>query len=349
MAEDGQGGAGPAGTAQSGEVIFLRDGQVFATNIDGSAERQLVTLAEGSLARNLTVSPDGSLLAFTVNNQEVVVQDLQSGGMSVLESADEAAVVSGLAWSLGGDVLYYTRVTLDPSTALPGLTQIIAQQMPAGSTRTVISETETQPGSSLQTVVAVDEQTLLGTQFDAEAGTSFVAIDINDGFPIIFAEGFLIWDVDVDGEQILLYSQLDLPTTGEWAPLPLYLLAAENDEPTLEQISPEGAELVYQDAKFSPDGSTIAALVFPQPAAGQPPRGNLVILEARGDGTYGSTLLTVDEDEYFNVAFTWAGNDGILVQRQLPGPEQPAELWYYPAFSLGSQQLTTGESPVVIP
>src|SRR5690606_9371127 len=71
----------------AGAILFVREGQIYRVNAPGAEAEPLTALPEGSVIRDLTVSPAGQAAAFTIDGTQVALLDLASGEVTILDES----------------------------------------------------------------------------------------------------------------------------------------------------------------------------------------------------------------------------------------------------------------------
>lgn len=335
------------GTAGLGEIVFARDGQLWAIAADGSNERPLTALPGGSVLRDLAISPDGRYLAFSLNAVSVTVLDLSSGA---LLPADQVAAgsVGQFVWSPASDALTYHKLVLD-ANSIPSASEIWRVAVAPGSAPQLIRQTGLADGPAAAPAFALADGSLILHQFSpAEAGTGTwlsYSLAIGEGVPLFADYG--LWDVSPDSSRVLLFNQADVTPGQRRIPVPLYNATLMAGAATT-QVSPQGEESAYWQARFAPDGSRIMALRYVQ--ANDVIQAEAVLLKPTADaGGYEVIQLSPDPGAE-DVALSWHGDDGIVVQRLRLGMDEAlaAELWLLPLDGSPGRMLTLGEMPLVV-
>src|SRR5690554_771060 len=338
----------------AGAILFVREGQIYRVSAPGAEAEPLTALPEGSVIRDLTVSPAGQAAAFTINGTQVALLDLASGEMTILDESPPD-VVSHLAWAPAGDLLYYQKVTTNPenipAAQAVGLWQMI-YEAPADLSLepapiTAVPETS---GSevALRFVLPGDRRLLLTEHQLGEGGLSRVLL-FDRGLlpqPLEAFPSIGVLDLSPDASRLLFVDQSGLVEAGADAPVPLYVVTLGADG-VLSGVQPVATdEAAYSDAAFGPDGQRIVAL-----RAGVPldvsQSVDVVLLTPGADGSYAQTVLG-GEGAYTHTAVAWYGADAVVVQRvQLDGGEP--EIWLLPLDGSAGMPLGVGEQPVVVP
>lgn len=345
----------PAGTAQPGDILFVRNGQVWRIGPDGSGEAQLTDLPEGSVIRELTASPDGRYAAFVVNGTDVTMLDLEGGELTVPDSA-APDLVGGITWSPEADTLFYYRITDEPE-GFEAAEDSGRWQM--------IYRLDVEPTGAPDPLTGVAEST--GTDFEIQAGlgegrlllTEHSFEEAFDNRLLVFDEGLApldsgdftsvgVVDVSSDGSHILFLDQSAEGMQGVDAPLPLYRaeldLTFDPDAGLANALSvAPDPDARYLDARFAPDGVTIAAV---RRAAGVEATGSEVVLMVP-NSVGGYARMPLDMGEGMDIlALAWAG-DGVVVQGLSAGSEV-SEIWLLPLDGDAGQRLAEGEQPQVV-
>jgi RNA polymerase sigma factor (sigma-70 family) len=99
--------AAPAAPARvSDGIVFVRDGDLFAANTDGTGETRLTT---GQQARRLAVSPGGNLIAFQSAGAVIFIMNASGGDLRQV-TLTERGRAENPAFSPDEKYLYFTRV-----------------------------------------------------------------------------------------------------------------------------------------------------------------------------------------------------------------------------------------------
>jgi hypothetical protein len=353
--EEGEAGVQPAGTAQPGDILFVRDGQVWRIGADGTDEAQVTRLGEGAAIRGLAASPDGRYAAFTLNGTDIAVLDLEAGELTIRDSAPPD-LVGGITWAPEGDTLFYYRITNDPegfeAAEDSGRWQMIYRLDidPAGEPEPLTGVAES-TGTDFEIEAALGGGRLLLTELQQEETFDNRLLVFDEGLAPLESAGFTsvgVLDVSPDASHVLFLDQSEEGEEGASGPLPLYQaeldLTFDPDAGLVDPLSvvPE-PNARYLDARYAPDGVTIAAV---RTMIGEEDGGPAVILLVpNGVGGYAyAPLSTAGDGE--TVALAWHGN-GIVVQR-LPAGSEASEIWLLPLNGEAGLQLAEGEQPQVV-
>ncbi len=340
-------GGGGAGTAGPGEILFVRQGQIWAIASDGSDERALSPTGFDSVIYDLALSPDGRYLAFTINAAEVDVLDLQQGTMDTIDSAAGQGRVSALAWMPDSAALLYHKLTLDPTTSIPATSSVLRSAIPVSGAPETILESDLASGPVVYPEFALSDQLVVQEQSPGagDLGQWFLRT-FADGSQIPLQDGFSVLDFSPNHQQILLFRQADF-AAAPGGSVPIYSAEFSPTEGALNpvQISPVGETAVYSTARFSPDGSEILALRQDVSAPDQPVQ--LALVTQISSGNYIVTPLALPEGRGV-VGFNWRGNDSAVLELvAVEGGE--SELWVLSLREGGTAvQITTGGFPLVI-
>ncbi len=347
-----QEGVYAASPASAGEILFVREGQIWAIGVDGDNERALTTLEPGLSLRDLTLSPSGNYLAFSVNSQQVLVLDLGQGQATRVDNR-AGGTVGSFAWSPESDLLYYHSLTYDPVSQLPGISEIVRTTMPPGNPPEVIAQMILDTDPALAPGFVLDAGHLIVNEFmlGGDSFSEWKLLDLATLSRIPLAEGYGVWAISSDHSKVLLFNQADA-LMPEGSPLPLYLaeLSATEGASNTTRITPEGDSTAYFDARFTPDNVRIVALQYLAELPDQPDflLSQVVLLQVDDSGSYRVVPLGPDVGMR-DVAFSWYGENGVIVQRlPLTGDATISGLWLLPLDGTPGTQLTTGEQPVVI-
>ncbi len=344
--ESGQGGGG-AGTAASGEILFVRAGQIWAIRPDGSGERALTPTPSDSVIKDLVLSPSGRYLAFTLNLQEVAVLDLRVGQLTTVDSIEQGSVGS-LVWKPDSSALYYHRLTTDAEGAPVG-SAVFLTAVPVAGAPTPVRQSDLTAGEPVVLPGFALADALLVHQIAApgEAPGQWLTLDMVSGAALPVEDGFGLWDVAPAGDRLLMVD-LDAAAPGPAAPVPLTVAGFSPASGALNpvQLSPIGESAVYTAARFAPDGRVILALRRDVAQEGQ--LAQVARLAPNDSGSYIPALIPNPEGTEA-VAFAWY-SESLTVVQAIPLAGGDPELWLLsmdpgtPALRLG-----VGEFPVVVP
>ncbi|MBN1310060.1 MAG: hypothetical protein JXB30_01485 [Anaerolineae bacterium] len=334
----------PVAGAAQGEVLFVRDGQLWATGTDGAGERVLTTLPPGSALRYLTISPGGQYAAFTVSSQQVMVLDLSLGQPTVVAEMPSSSF-DALIWSAGGDALIYHEAAFDEQ-GLPSASRIWQAAMPPGTPPVTLLDTDLasdpalyQPGFVLGPDLLAVRRMAVGSD---DPG-SWLLLAPSSGTTVPLVDGFGLWNISSDQTKALLFNQAEAMAPN----VPLYLGTIPQPPGAvidIRRISAEDAVGIFRSARFAPDGVRIVALQVTQTEQGE--NGLAVLLQPGADGTYQITALAPQQGVN-DMALAWHGEDGVVVQRWLTGEEGPS-LWLLPLDGSPGRMLASGEMPLVV-
>lgn len=340
------------GRAGPGEILFVREGQVWATVPDGSAERRLTLFEEGVVLRDLAVSPDGHYLAFTVNGQEVAVYDLAGGDITTVDRVDFGGVSSPV-WSPGSDVLYYQRIAEQPVETPYPESEIWQASMPPGSPPGVSVANTGAGQAGLTPLFALDVGRLLVGEVQGGELTRSLLYDGGNFIPLRSEDSgddFGVWDLSPDRSRVLLYKLSEAVPGGQAGSIPLYMaeLSPSQGLVNLMQVSPEDDVAVFSSARFAPDGVRVVALRYERPESGEllSIRAQAVLLQPSESAGYQLTTLAPDP-AVDTLAFSWHSEAGVVAQRWSP-ESNIFELWMLPLDGSPGRYLTAGEQPLVV-
>lgn len=334
----------PAAAVAPGEIVFVREGQLWAVAADGTNERQLTAFAPDTLLRDLVLSPDGSMLAFTANSAALAIFGLADGQI-VVRDEPQGALVARPVWSPESDTLYYQRITLDPVTSAPTLTEVWTVASRPGAPARLLVGPLLQSGEVSADIAPafgfVGGRVLL-EQLMPEDELVLPVLYSLDGsvLPLVISQlhSAGVWDVSPDRARVLLYERD--------APGALYVAGLDIIEGAvgMAQLSPADG-LAYFAARFAPDGQRI--MVLRSAAPGTTVGTEAVLFTPAADGAYTLTSLGPEPD-YTTVALSWHSEAGVIAQR-LPLAGGDPTLWLLPLDGSPGRPLTTGEQPVAIP
>ncbi len=331
----------PASGAERGEIVFVRGGQIWAVGADGTGERTLTALPDGSSIRDLTMAPGGQYVAFSINSQQVAVLDFARQRLVTVAQVSSGNV-GMLKWSVQGDALYYHQITLD-AQSLPITSLIWRVAMPPDSAPVPVLQTDLTsstytfyPGAALNTDLLILYQVV----FESDDMGRWLVFTPSTGASAPLADGYGLWDVSPNGDKALLYNQAEVMGF----PAPLYMGAFPQPPGALVnigRISPEGSEAAFRLARFAPDNMRIVAIQTSVEQLGQ-----VVLFQIEPSGLYRVTPLD-PQPGIQDMAFSWHGEDGVVVQRWMPGEDSPS-LWLLPLDGSAGFRLTSGEQPLVV-
>jgi hypothetical protein len=351
--EPGVGGGG-GGPAVPGDVLFVRDGQVWAIAQDGSNERALSSTTIDDRIENMALSPSGRYLAFTLNTIEVDILDLQSGIMTTVDSV-AAGGVGPLRWALDGDELFYHRLTTDPATGAPATSSIFWVTPEAGSTPTLVIESGLADGPFVHPGFPVGDGVLVQELLPQGGLGDWFIYPISGGDNIVsVAPGYHLWDVAPDGRLMLLQRRAD-QEAGPDASIPIYIAELDPVAGALGtiQLSPTDESAAYDKATFGPDGVAILALRR-EVGGAETGTTHLGYLLPSAAGPYIVTPIMLPDNPIV-FSFTWVDIDTAVVNTAAPvDPNAPndvsaGQLWLVDLTTGTATLLTTGDSPVAIP
>jgi len=321
-----------AGTAALGELLFVRDGQVYATTIDTASERPLTSFEPGRALRGLTLSPDARLLAFTLDGSSLAVLDLSQGTLRTFE-ADEPTIVSSPVWSPSSDALYFQRTRLDIETYSPEASVVVRLDPTSGDT-VEITSADFAEGREVTPVAALPDNRLVIAESNPLEDSAAVALNVwSDGAltPLdirgLSAAGFAAFSPD--GTFALFIDPTD----------PAALLLVPFDTESTFTGAIEIARLsdgVFQTARLAP-GGVILALASDGP----------YLLTPAGGGDFTLTALDAGAEGERTLALAYQ-SEGTVIAARLPADGGRTELVTLPTDGAAGALLTLGEQPVVV-
>jgi hypothetical protein len=328
----------PAGKAEAGEVLFVRDSQIWAVTPGG--EPRPITAFEGApVIRDLAISPDGRRLAFTLDGAALGLLDLMEGLLVVID--DGLPSLAGFpTWSQDSRLLYYQRIIFDASS-VPSTSEIWWMGMQPGDYPEPVHAVRLADGTEIAPLFALEERlVMLELAAGEEPSARLLLYDPEGG--VIPQTGDLgalsILDISPERDRVLAIDQLEPAHLFVAA----YGLEAGIGEP--EDISPEEGA-IYTDARFAPDGAHIAALLYVASEGGLTSRA--LALTPQDDGTTAAITLAAGT-EGRDAALVWYGSSAVILQR-IPPDGGASELWLAPIDGQPGSLITTGEQPVVVP
>jgi len=356
--EPGTGGGG-VGTAGPGDVLFVRQGQVWAIVLDGSNERALTPTSFDSVIKDMTLSPSGQYLAFTLNNTDVVVVDLQGASMNTIDTSQPGSV-GPLAWMPDSSALYYHKLVIDAATSAPSHSMLMLSAVPTegGPNSVIDSDLQTQPvvhpGFALLNDILIQQlQPAAG-----DLGQWFI-YNVQGATLTPVQNGYSVWDVSPDGTHLLLLNQADV-LAGAGAPIPIYSATLDPAQGAVNplQSSPVGETAAYTHPEYGPDNSAILSLRLDLSIPDQLTQ--LAHLATNDQGSYIVSVLSLPQSQNA-VAFSWADANRAVLQGVPVTPPAtdtaaataepaPSQLWVVTLDgSAPPTLLTTGDYPIVLP
>jgi WD40 repeat protein len=330
-------------TAGPGEIIYTRDGQIRVIGATGANDRALIALPAGSAIRELTLSPNGRYLAYSLNSLSAVVLDLSSGQFSTVDESQTGNIAS-FVWSGDSAILFYHRLGLDAASYVPTSSQLWRVTMPPTNASQKVFESDIATSPISRPVVVLGGKLILNQTSPASNPLGDpVFFDLASGqmTPLGVNQG--VWDVSPDLSKILLFSEGDITSGQITVPVPLYQAALSAEGPVnVIGITPDEG-VAYWKARFAPDGVRIVSLRYVKTETGF--HAESVLLTPAGEGEAFHVTVLGSDPAAEDVAFSWHGEDGVVVQRLRNGI---AELWLLPLDGSAGRFLGTGEQPVVI-
>jgi hypothetical protein len=331
------------GTVSRGDVLFVRDGQIWVTSVSGGGERVLTSLPAGSTLRSLALSASGQYVAFTVASQ-LMVLDLATGQTATVVDAPSGGLGS-LAWSMGSDVLIYQQITQDEEGILSA-NSLWRASMPPGTPPEQIFEAKREMDPTVYYPVFVpgpDQLVVHRVVANSDDLGSWLLLTPSSGATVPLVDGYGLWDISSDQTKVLMYSQTEAmsPTMALFLGMLPQPAGAVVD---VTKVSPEGVLASFRTARFALDGVRIAALQVM--ATDQGEIGQAVLLQPDESGTY-QVVALASEPGAKDMTVSWHGDDGVIVQRWLSGEDTPT-LWLLPLDGSPGRMLAAGELPLVV-
>lgn len=320
-----------AGTAALGEVLFVRDGQIYATTIDTAQERPLTAFELGRALRSLVLSPDARYLAFTIDGAALGLLDLSQGTLRTLES-DEPTIVSSLIWAPSGSALHFQRTRLDVETYAPQASAVVRLDPATGDTVDLVAA-EFSEGREVTPVAVLPDGKVVIAQSDPQEDSTVVDLQVwSDGALTPLDTG------DLSGAGLAAFS-----------PDGAFALFVDPAAPADLQLAPFNSEAAFTAAStvasldaglgslsLAPDGSILAI------AGGQP-----YLLIAAGAGEYTLSALDAGPEGTRTLSLAYQ-SEGNIVAARLPADGGPTELVVLPTDGSAATPLATGEQPVAV-
>jgi hypothetical protein len=350
-------GGGGAGSARPGEVLFVREGQIWAIGQDGTGERPLTPTGLDSFIKDMAVSPSGNFLAFTLNQRELALLNLETGAFSSVDSV-EAGVLGPISWALEREKeeLFYQKLVIDLTTSAPSTSSIYwvdAIADPLSPTLVIEHGLETEPqvypafpfASSLLVQETFGGQGDLGDWY-------FYPIEGDSAEIVPFAPGYSIWDVSFDGQRVLMFDREQYQAGGV---VPIFIagIDAEAGAVGAIQLSPADEAISYEYAEFGPDGIAILAIGRDVSNPAAPGAEQLLYLLPSAAGPYITIPVAMPEGQK-PVAFSWIDLDTAVVagipisEAESTDQEPPTQLWIIDLATGDAIPLTQGDSPIVL-
>lgn len=332
-----------AGTANPGDILFVRQGQLWAIGPDGSNERALTATAPDTVIDDLALSPSGFYLIFTMNSQELAYLEVHTGALMPVDTVS-LGDISAPVWMPDSSAIYYQKVTLDPTTSLPARNAIMISAIPTeGGPGTVLeSDLAANPAILVPRYALMGQVVVQDVNFAGNGASPWFVLDVVSQTLTPLAAGFTPVDLSPDGLRVLL---LGSPDGGGAAPLFVADFAATGIGAPM-QVSPEGEAASYGMPQFSPDGASVAAIRRDLAAPDQP--ATLVLFVPDGAGGFSMTPLAQPEG-FDLIGFIWQ-SPGSLVLEGIPSGGMEADLWLVSTVAGGeATALTHGEFAVVVP
>jgi len=328
----------PQPTANTGDVLFVSKGQVWAVEPDGGNLRQMTSLPDGAAIHDLSVSPKGKYAGYTINGTLAEILELATGRRFTLDLANQARFDS-LAWAPDDSAVYFHKLILDANSA-PAKSQIWKVALPQAGAPERVLEVDLATGPMSLPIIGLDSGQVMIHEFTpgGDAGTWRAYDSGTDGSTPV-ADGFGLWDAH-QGFQ-LLFSKAEL-TPGQFS-VPIGLYQAEGGA-TPARISPLDDDLAaYTGARYGLLTDQIAVLRYTQDANGTITAGAALIQLGEGD-VYQLTLLATEPGTR-DVAVAWADTTHVIVQR-LRG--DVSEIWLLPTDGSAGKMIAAGEQPCVV-
>lgn len=340
----GQGGGG-AGTASSGEILFVRDGQIWAIGADGANERPLTPTGFDTLIRDVAVAPNGVYVAFTINQQELAVLDLLAGTMSTVDRV-ELGSIGSLAWMPDSSAVLYSKLLIDPASMLPVRSMVMLSAVPTEGGPNVVMDRDLSVDAAAYPRFALGSQIILQQVASGGAAAGqWLIYDFTTAGLVPLEAGYTVTDYSPSLNQVLLQRDADVAAGG---PVPIYRgnVDAAGGLFSAVLLSPAEEQAVYSNPRYAPDGIAVLALRRDLAQADSITPAQVVVFNVDAAGNYVPSVLA-QPPNLDVVAFAWHAS-GVVVQGIVPGGEA-SELWLLPLNGNPAVSLTAGELPVVVP
>lgn len=339
--------------AAPGDVLFAREGQVWAVDVTTFDETPLTSLPDGAIIRDLTVSPDGRYGAFVVDGVRLMLLDVLNGGTTVIDDTTPD-VISRPVWTPDSSLLYYQKTTTNPenipAAEAEGLWHVIYEvalnpiSLPAPMT--AVPEAE---GSEVALLAAMGERRLLLNEYPPGSESASRLLVFDRGLLPLTAEGFStisVLDVSPDGTHLLFVDRSGWVENGADAPVPLYVgeLSLSDELVNVQPIALEPTR-AYFAGRFDPAGQRIVAL-FADVPLGEGSSTQAVLLTPNGEEPYTQLELGVQAG-YDYSSLRWYDETGVVAQRA-PSGEEPSQVWLIPLDGAEGTLLAVGEQPAVV-
>lgn len=321
-----------AGTAALGELLFVRDGQVYATTVDTVSERPLTSFEPGRALRGLTLSPDARWLAFTLDGSSLALLDLSAGTLRTFET-DEPTIVSSLVWSPSSNALAFQRTRLDIETYAPEASVVVRLDPVTGDT-VEITSADFAEGREVAPVAALPGNRLVIAESNPLEDSTTVALEV-------WSEGTLT-QLDTGG----------LPAAGfaDFSPDGAFALAIDPADPAALLLAPFDGESAFtaaiEIARLA-DGAFQTAHLAPSGAILALASAGPYLLLPAGGGDFTLTALDAGAEGERTLSLAYQSESTVIAAR-LPADGGRTELVSLPADGAAGSPLAMGEQPVVV-
>ncbi len=253
------------GTASSGEVLYTRDGVLYAALTDGSGEHTVADLRGEAVGREVSLSPDGHFAAFTVDALELVVVELTSGNLIAVDTVS-GGVFSGLVWSADSSTLYYGVTHLDLEDSSATAVQIRAVTFPENGAP--IERTDVELGESPTSYIPAGGLTAgyflvyeVVSSGDAEGRVLMVTPEqtVVPLWALDPDRPAAVWDVSTGGSLILLSARNEGENGERLLQLVTAPFSAGDRVGELQTLTPANFGTI-RDAAIEPGGNRVAAI-----------------------------------------------------------------------------------------
>lgn len=332
-----------ASLVKAGDVIYVRDGQVWAIATDGATERQIASFPAGTVIQSTTLSPNSRFLAMLLNGQQLAIVDVTTGTISQL--AQVGIPIAPIVWTPDSSSLFYLSLSLSSDTQVPRATQLWQVAVPPANQGILITDIELTPSGGITPVAAASNGWLL-VEVGNDIGGEFFLFDPVSQDLIPLAEGLAPLGLAPDRTQVLLLERDGLYSAANSVPAGLLIadLSIPEGISNISSYTDSDDTSRYQWAQFAPDGARVIALRNLQASTislTQP-----VLLSPASDGGIAIVELAA-EPERIDVAIEWYSEEAAIVQRMNRDTPQ-GEIWLVPLDGTDGRIIARGDAPQVV-